>query len=96
MTTIRLTMAQALTRYLVGQKSEVGSPIAGSTITLAVANSSTGSSPDSQQAMSRSWMIMSRNMPPERRTNSIVVPDVSGVGLEWDEKVVAAHLADNF
>ena len=24
------------------------------------------------------------------------IPDVPGVGLEWDEKAVAAHLADNF
>jgi hypothetical protein len=24
------------------------------------------------------------------------VPDVPGVGLEWDEKAVDAHLADNF
>ena len=45
--------------------------IASSTNTLAVANSSTGSSPDSQHAISRSWIIMSRNRPPERRTNSI-------------------------
>ena len=24
------------------------------------------------------------------------IPDVPGVGLKWDEKAVAAHLADNF
>jgi hypothetical protein len=24
------------------------------------------------------------------------IPDVPGLGLEWDEKAVAAHLADNF
>jgi hypothetical protein len=24
------------------------------------------------------------------------IPDVPGVGLEWDEKAVAAHLADSF
>ena len=23
------------------------------------------------------------------------IPDVPGIGLEWDEKAVAAHLADN-
>src|SRR5215469_9458290 len=44
------------------------SPIAGSTITLAAANKPTGSSFNSQHAMSRSWIIMSRNIPPERRT----------------------------
>jgi mandelate racemase len=24
------------------------------------------------------------------------IPNVSGVGLEWNEKAVSAHLADNF
>jgi mandelate racemase len=26
----------------------------------------------------------------------LIIPDVPGVGLEWDEKAVEAHLADNF
>jgi hypothetical protein len=44
------------------------SPIAGSTSTLAAAKTSTGSSSRSQRAMSKSWIIMSRNRPPETRT----------------------------
>ena len=44
------------------------SPIAGSISTLAAAKISTGSSPRSQRAMSKSWIIMSRNKPPETRT----------------------------
>jgi L-alanine-DL-glutamate epimerase-like enolase superfamily enzyme len=24
------------------------------------------------------------------------IPDVPGVGLEWEEKAVSAHLVDNF
>ncbi len=42
------------------------SPMALSTSTDAAAKTETGSSPSSQRAMSKSWMVMSRNMPPER------------------------------
>ena len=44
------------------------SPIAGSISTLAAAKTSTGSSSRSQRAMSKSWIIISRNRPPETRT----------------------------
>jgi mandelate racemase len=30
------------------------------------------------------------------KEGKLYIPDVPGVGLEWDEQVVAAHLADNF
>jgi L-alanine-DL-glutamate epimerase-like enolase superfamily enzyme len=32
----------------------------------------------------------------QRKAGKLHIPDVPGVGLEWDEKVVDAHLADNF
>ena len=34
--------------------------------------------------------------PFEVKAGKLRIPDVPGVGLEWDEKAVAAHLADNF
>jgi len=34
--------------------------------------------------------------PYEVKGGELLIPDVPGVGLEWDEKAVAAHLADNF
>jgi mandelate racemase len=34
--------------------------------------------------------------PYEVMAGKLHIPDVPGIGLEWDEKVVAAHLADNF
>ena len=34
--------------------------------------------------------------PYEVEGGKLHIPDVPGVGLEWDEKAVAAHLADNF
>ena len=34
--------------------------------------------------------------PYEVKDGKLHIPDVPGVGLEWDEKAVAAHLADNF
>ena len=34
--------------------------------------------------------------PYQVKGGELIIPDVPGVGLEWDEKVVAAHLADNF
>ncbi len=34
--------------------------------------------------------------PYEVADGKLHIPDVPGFGLEWDEKAVAAHLADNF
>ena len=34
--------------------------------------------------------------PYEVKDGKLHIPDVPGVGLEWDEKAVAAHLVDNF
>jgi len=34
--------------------------------------------------------------PYEVKAGKVHIPDVPGIGLEWDEKAVAAHLADNF
>jgi mandelate racemase len=34
--------------------------------------------------------------PYEVKDGKLHIPDVPGVGLEWDEKAVDAHLADNF
>jgi len=39
------------------------------------------------------WSITIGTLP-RGRTNSVL--DVPGVGLEWDEKAIDAHLADNF
>ena len=33
---------------------------------------------------------------PAMKDGKLHIPDVPGLGLEWDEKAVAAHLADNF
>jgi mandelate racemase len=33
--------------------------------------------------------------PYEVKDGKLHIPDAPGVGLEWDEKAVAAHLADN-
>jgi L-alanine-DL-glutamate epimerase-like enolase superfamily enzyme len=30
------------------------------------------------------------------KNGKLNIPNVPGIGLEWDEKAVAAHLADNF
>jgi L-alanine-DL-glutamate epimerase-like enolase superfamily enzyme len=38
----------------------------------------------------------SESAPYEVKDGNLHIPDVPGVGLEWDEKAVAAHLADNF
>jgi hypothetical protein len=46
------------------------SPIAGSTRLLPWAYTDTGSSPMMKRAISKSWMVISRNMPPETRTYS--------------------------
>jgi mandelate racemase len=32
----------------------------------------------------------------EVKDGKLHIPDVPGVGLEWDETAVAAHLVDNF
>ena len=34
--------------------------------------------------------------PYEIRDGELQIPDVPGVGLEWDEKAVSANLAENF
>jgi mandelate racemase len=34
--------------------------------------------------------------PYEVEAGKLHIPDVPGVGLEWDEKAVAAHLAESF
>jgi mandelate racemase len=34
--------------------------------------------------------------PDELKAGQLQIPDVPGIGIEWDEKAVAAHLADNF
>ena len=43
----------------------VNSPITGSTMALPAAVTRAGGPSNSQQAMSKSWIIMSRNNPPE-------------------------------
>jgi mandelate racemase len=42
------------------------------------------------------WANPILQQPYEVKGGELLIPDVPGVGLEWDEKVVAAHLADNF
>ena len=42
------------------------------------------------------WANPILQQPYEVRDGKLHIPDVPGVGLEWDEKAVAAHLADNF
>jgi mandelate racemase len=34
--------------------------------------------------------------PYEVKDSKLHIPNVPGVGLKWDEKAVAVHLADNF
>jgi mandelate racemase len=34
--------------------------------------------------------------PYEVEGGELLIPDVPGVGLEWDEKAVDVHLADDF
>ena len=72
MATVRITMAEAVVRFLAAQYIDGDTPlfagvwaIFGSTSASPHANTSTGSSPSSQRAMSKSWIVMSRNMPPE-------------------------------
>jgi mandelate racemase len=42
------------------------------------------------------WANPILQQPYEVKAGKLQIPDVPGVGLEWDEKAVAAHLADNF
>jgi mandelate racemase len=42
------------------------------------------------------WADPILQRPYEIKAGQLHIPDVPGVGLEWDEKSVAAHLADNF
>jgi hypothetical protein len=41
------------------------------------------------------WGALRANWQPyEVKAGKLHIPDVPGIGLEWDEKAVAAHLAD--
>jgi mandelate racemase len=42
------------------------------------------------------WADPILQRPYELKAGKLHIPDVPGIGLEWDEKAVAAHLADNF
>jgi Enolase C-terminal domain-like/Beta-lactamase enzyme family len=42
------------------------------------------------------WANPILQQPYELKGGELHIPDVQGVGLEWDEKAIAAHLADNF
>jgi mandelate racemase len=42
------------------------------------------------------WANPVLQRPYEIKDGKLHIPDVPGLGLEWDEKAVAAHLADNF
>ena len=42
------------------------------------------------------WANPILQQPYEVKGGELLIPDVPGLGLEWDEKAVAAHLADNF
>ena len=42
------------------------------------------------------WANPILQQPYEVKDGNLHIPDVPGVGLEWDEKAVAAHLVDNF
>ena len=42
------------------------------------------------------WANPVLQQPYEVKDGKLNIPDVPGAGLEWDEKAVAAHLADNF
>jgi mandelate racemase len=42
------------------------------------------------------WANPILQRPYEVKDGKLHIPNVPGAGLEWDEKVVAAHLADNF
>jgi mandelate racemase len=42
------------------------------------------------------WANPILQQPYEVKDGELHIPDVPGIGLEWDEKAVAAHLANNF
>jgi mandelate racemase len=42
------------------------------------------------------WANPILQQPYELKAGELHIPDVQGVGLEWDETAIAAHLADNF
>jgi len=42
------------------------------------------------------WANPILQTPYEVKDGKLHIPDVPGIGLEWDEKAVAAHLVDNF
>ena len=42
------------------------------------------------------WANPILQQPYEVKDGELLIPEVPGLGLEWDEKTVAAHLADNF
>ena len=42
------------------------------------------------------WANPILQQPYEVKAGKLHIPDVPGVGLEWDEKAVGAYLADNF
>jgi L-alanine-DL-glutamate epimerase-like enolase superfamily enzyme len=42
------------------------------------------------------WANPILQQPYEVNEGKLHVADVQGIGLEWDEKVVAAHLVDDF
>jgi mandelate racemase len=42
------------------------------------------------------WADPILQQPYELKAGKLQIPDVPGIGLEWDEKAVAAHLADSF
>ncbi len=42
------------------------------------------------------WANPILQLPYEIKAGKLHIPDVPGIGLEWDEKAVAAHLADSF
>jgi mandelate racemase len=42
------------------------------------------------------WANPILQQPYEVKAGELHIPDVPGIGLEWDEKAVAVHLADNF
>jgi mandelate racemase len=42
------------------------------------------------------WAEPILRQPYEIKDGQLHIPNVPGIGLEWDEKAVAAHLADNF
>jgi L-alanine-DL-glutamate epimerase-like enolase superfamily enzyme len=42
------------------------------------------------------WSNPILQQPYEVKDGKLHIPNVPGIGLEWDEKAVAAHLPDNF